>query len=739
MTSRIRTLLAVAVALSSAIGAMVAAPPAGAAERGKVLIVSLPRLTWSTVRAQQPANLMGFIAESAVASMSLRTLGPTTSAGEAYATIGAGNRSGAAEDIAGLAFDADDAFELGTAAEALQRRTGARAGDDAVVHLGAAEIRGWNGRLLYGAEPGSLGSAVRRTAVVANADAPQFSGGVVAHREAALAMMGSGGVVPAGTVSGILNRTDADAPFGIRADAAVVIDEARKAWAGADVLLVEASDLERAELFNEYATPEQRRRHQRDAVRRADRILGALLDMVDADDLVMVLSPTSPRSDEQLTVAAIRGPGFEPGLARSATTRRVGYVSLSDVAPTIVDFTGVEAPEAMTGTIMTSAGGGPPTDADLANLVRVNEMATFRDDATGPVSVVFIILQVLVYGLCALALRRGRRFAGPVAALALAVLAVPPLAFLSGLVRYDTLGLAPYLVVLFAGAIVLGALVARLTGGHPTLGPALLTGFTLGLLLVDVLTGGWLQINTVFGYSPIVAGRFAGYGNLAFALVAMSTIVFTTSMWAVLAGRALSARAQLTAVAVLLALVIVVVGSPAWGSDVGGVLASVPAFLAVLVVLSGRTVRGRLLPIGLSGVAAVSVFAAIDLARPASARTHLGRFADRLLDDPTNVFEILQRKLQTNISILTSSIWTLAIPIALVFLLFVTWRGAPRLQRVEESVPGLRATLVAGLVAGLLGFALNDSGVAVPAMMLAVLLPYLSYLLLRVPERDLAP
>ena len=31
---------------------------------------------------------------------------------------------------------------------------------------------------------------------------------------------------------------------------------------------------------------------------------------------------------------------------------------------------------------------------------------------------------------------------------------------------------------------------------------------------------------------------------------------------------------------------------------------------------------------------------------------------------------------------------------------------------------------------GVLGFALNDSGVAVPAMMLGVLLPYLTYLLL---------
>ncbi len=39
--------------------------------------------------------------------------------------------------------------------------------------------------------------------------------------------------------------------------------------------------------------------------------------------------------------------------------------------------------------------------------------------------------------------------------------------------------------------------------------------------------------------------------------------------------------------------------------------------------------------------------------------------------------------------------------------------------------------LAGGLLVAFLGFALNDSGVAVPAMMFAVLLPYLTYVLLR--------
>jgi hypothetical protein len=49
-------------------------------------------------------------------------------------------------------------------------------------------------------------------------------------------------------------------------------------------------------------------------------------------------------------------------------------------------------------------------------------------------------------------------------------------------------------------------------------------------------------------------------------------------------------------------------------------------------------------------------------------------------------------------------------------------------------VPGLRACLVGGTVVGVLGFALNDSGVAVPAMLLGVLLPHVTYLAVRTTD-----
>jgi len=93
--------------------------------------------------------------------------------------------------------------------------------------------------------------------------------------------------------------------------------------------------------------------------------------------------------------------------------------------------------------------------------------------------------------------------------------------------------------------------------------------------------------------------------------------------------------------------------------------------------------------------------------------------------------DVLQRKLSSNLNILTSSVWTLTIPFALGLLIYLARRRTGFLRDLQEEVPGIRPMLAGGLLVAVLGFALNDSGVAVPAMMFAVLLPYLTYVLLR--------
>ena len=717
---------------------------------GRVLVVSMPRLVWQDVADLAPPNLVSLLEQSAVASLSVRAIGPRTDLGEGYVTLGAGNRARVQRDRAGDAVDADEALGPNTGAELYRAVTGEDPGDAAVLSLAIGDAVADADRLLYGSAPGAMGQAIAdaglSAAVIANADGGPPLGADERHREAALAMMDEAGRVAGGTVGSQLGVVDLAAPGGRRMDPEAVLAAFDEAWeGGSSAVLVEMSDLERADRNGLPPTGPERAAGLATPLAEADELLGELLERVDLSrDRVLVVSPAAPGNFGRLTTFAMAGRGIEPGRARSATTRRDGFVTLPDVGATVLDSLDLDLPGSMNSTAITSSGGSPFVIEDAGRLADVDEIARFRDRTVGPVSVVYIVLQVLAYGLAALALsRRSRRLRPVVGWAALVILATPPVAFLSGLWRYDRLGLVPYVVAVFVVAALVAAL-ARLTRRYHDFLPALtLVAVNWLLQLVDVALGSGLQLNTPFGYSPIVAGRFQGFGNLAFAILAASAIVVATGAlslrqpaWPLDAAVGYETpRSNLWWAAGVLTLTFLVDGLPSMGADVGGVLATVPAFALVLVLLAGwRVSILKAVVVGAVTLGALAALAALDLSRPESSRTHLGRFAQRIADGDAGI--VVERKLQSNLSILTSSVWTWLVPACLAFVAFLALRRTGYLHRLQRRVPGVRACLLGALVVGTLGFALNDSGVAVPAMMFGIVLPWVIWLLL---ETERAP
>ncbi len=721
------------VVLGVAAGGASAAPERAATPR-RVLIVTLPRLTWDGLRSTDTPHLRSFLDRAAVASMSTRTVGPRTDPSGAYLTIGAGNRADSLDPLtAGEAADVGESTPSGSAADVYRRRTGITPTGQVVV-LSVAEQQARNQSLLYGAVPGAFGTALVRAGhhvgVVGNADETLNDG---THREVALGAMGRTGQVTAGEVSSSLLVADDAAPFGVRTDPAAVRTSVAGSWADADVLLVEMSDLERAEEARAQSTPAQGDAQFRRALRASDRLFGQLMDTVDpARDLVVVVGPTAPLSSEQLTVFGMRGPGIERGWARSPTTRRAGFMTLTDVAPTVLERLGIDRPEAMNDTPADSVANDLTLDARIDTMVRDNDRAVFRDAATGPITVAFIVLLVVLLLLVAWCVSAHERWAGWLRWFALVVLATPAAIYLSGLLPYGPFDTTTFGLAILLGAAVLATLVLPAQRADEVLAPVVLAGFAVLLLGVDIVTGGNLQLNTVFGYSPIVAGRFAGYGNQAFSILTISALVLVTGGWEIwVRRRPGSSNAGRVAFAVVVfAVVVVLDGAPTLGADVGGVLASVPAFAVCTLLLLGRRIRLRLVAlIGAATVGILVLFALIDLSRPVESRTHLGRFAAKLIDGDGAL--IVQRKLDANISILTSTIWTVVIPIALIFLAYLTWRPNRMLQRINGRHTTFRAFGTSALTLGVLAWALNDSGVSIPALMLTVALPYTAYLALQ--------
>jgi hypothetical protein len=405
------------------------------------------------------------------------------------------------------------------------------------------------------------------------------------------------------------------------------------------------------------------------------------------------------------------------------------------VAPTILELVGVNRPPSMEGRPALAGAQGGDASARRRYLIHTEEDAQFRDRLVTPLGLAFVVLQLGLAVLAATVLRwqRRGRWRELVEMTSLWLLFMLPVSYLAGLVRFAELGTVPYFAFLGGGALVLALAARLLLRVEVDAGDGLRDLLPLGVALVVVaavivgsaLTGSRLQLNTIFGDSPIVAGRFSGINNITFAQLISATLLLCAfgAHW-------LTGRRGIVFATILMAGVLVVDGMPAFGADVGGVLAAAPSFVLVAALLRGSRIGVRTVVLGAAGtVAAIGAFALFDLARPSSRRSHLGRLLEQIDAEGWSAFtQVVERKADANLSVLTKSPWTLMVPAALAFVAYLVYRSPSALGEMQRRVPELEYALAGLLVAGLLGFALNDSGIAVPGMMLGVLIPVLSYL-----------
>ncbi len=720
------------------------ASPARATRARRVLVLSLPAVVWSDLSQRYLPNLDALFADSAVANLSTRA--PTLHADlvSGYATVGAGDKATAGKNPDdGAAYDAQEDVSGEPAAELFARRTGLEA-SSGLVHLGVAELAAANESSLWRAHLGALGDALDRAgfsrAVIANGDGTERGEPAVPRRAAVTALMGADGTVPGGSVSDRLLQRDQRAPFGVRLDQNAVVDAFRSAWTDRSVVLVEASDLVRADAYAKRQSSAERAATLDDALSNTDRLVGALLAEVDpATDAVFVVGPTPSRTGGGLTVAALRAPGVRAGLMRSGTTQRAGYVQLMDVAPTILDALGVHRPATMRGRPFTVGPSTASTDALRATLVDGNEAAEFRSVILTPVAIVFTVLVAGLLFAAAVGVvgaRRGhRRGVRVLPWLALATLGYVAAVYLARLFPFHRLGLVAFWGFLAVVSFVFAAVLWWGSRRRPL--DALIGGLAslVALLVGDVVLGSRLQFDSGFGFSPEVAGRFIGFGNVSYAVLASASVLLA----GLLAYRVRGRGGVVLAVGVL-GIAVVADGAPFWGADVGGVLTMVPAFALAAVLLFQLRVRVRtLLLLFGATLTALALALVVDLSRPAGSRTHLARLVEQIGGEGSSAFTtVLHRKLEMSLSTLSSSQWRPMVPLVLAFVAFLVWGPGQVFARLLARVPQLRAVLAGLAVVAALGFALNDQGIVVPAVMLGVLAPTLVLLVVSEPITSVA-
>ncbi|NLV55293.1 MAG: hypothetical protein GXY13_06760 [Acidimicrobiales bacterium] len=741
----LRRLAALTLVLGAAHAALLgpARPAAAAADRpdhpGRLLVISVPGLTWAEVEEHDLPNLERLLDGAALANLAPRSVSARATPGSAYLTISAGTRAATSGSTDGQVLGLDEESAGSDAGEIFTRRTGVTPDGPYVSLVWPSLVRA-NAARPYDAELGllteTLEAAEVSASVIGNADGTESIGSTY-ERQVGLALADANGVVPAGELGKGLLAADPSQPFGLRLDLDAVESRFTSEWRDAlpgrrhlgGVVMVEASDTARLLRYRSTVDLGRYQELYAEALARTDDLIGRLLDQVTEEDTVMLLAPYNRRGDRDLTVVALRGPRVERGYLRSASTQRAGFLTLVDVAPTVLDVLGIDRPTTMEGRPAIAVASDDPLAERVDHLVTRNLEARFRERLLNPTTTAVLVLLAGITAAAMFAHTSGwsARARATIAFLGLVDLGILPASYLARAFPIERLGEGFYWAFVVAVAVVaaVASTVAARVTRRPLVAVTGLLALVFGVIAADVMTGSNLSLSAAFGYSATGNSRLYGISNYAYAQVAAAVCLLA----AILASR--GRRGRIAAVGLMVAT-LAVLGVPVWGSDVGGVLAFTPAVLVFVFLLRGRRIRLRTVGLAVAATAAaIGVFGALDLARPPGERAHLGRLFERVGDEGVGpLVSIIERKLLANLSVSTSSLWVLAIPMGIGFAAYLLRAPDRPYGAMVRWLPALPAGLWSLLVAGVLGSALNDSGVIVGGIAAAVVTASLVVLLM---------
>ena len=474
------------------------------------------------------------------------------------------------------------------------------------------------------------------------------------------------------------------------------------------------------------------------ALAAADTELQRLVAELPAGTTFLVTAPGSTTKPPHLQLTLVDGAGYQAGLLEASSTRQPGLVALTDLTPTVLGWLGRGVPSGVIGAQLTRGDRGP-LDATIRSLVARDTAEQVWLSTHDAFYWAYLLVGAAVLAAIGLACwgdtperreQRARwwRVAG------VFVVSVPAGTFLASLVPWWRSAHPAAWLYGIAGALALVIALAALlvTRRRDPLAPfGVVCLFTVVVMGLDVMTGSRLQLETPFGLSMLVGGRFYGIGNEALGIYGV-TALFSAAWLALVALRRYpsSPRPALAVATAVAMYAVVASGWPGFGGKVGGTLAMVPCFLLLLAAVAGiRLNWRRVLLFAVSGLALFAAFALISYFTGIAGKSDIGTFAGNALHGHGG--SVLLRKIHANLGSLSVSMVSPLIPIVVLLTGLLLWRPAwfgrktilKTMPLAYAAEPLLRPVLVVLWLMPVLGWFADDSGVIVPGAALPMVLP----------------
>lgn len=682
----------------------------------RVIMVIINRIDFNDL--ERMPYVRKLIDKSSIALMNTRASGKNSEF-KSYATIGWGTRAEASHNTS-FFHNVDNNIS-----SVYERRTGKKVFENGIVNLDINKLITRNLKGEYGSIPGVLGQVLSengyKTALIGNGDTAD-----VQLTPAGLIAMDLDGYIHSGDISDRLVEKDNTRPFGLKTNYKLLLDKFKGEYLNSNLIVIETGDTMRLERYKENLYPEIYEEYKVNILNEIDDFISNIVENFNKENTKLIIvtpypSDMAASKGDRLTPLVIYEGSDRGQIFHSKTTRRGGIVGNVDIAPTILSYFNLTT-DKMTGSVLQSI----PQKNNLSYIHNLNKRVVNTSVQRYRVLYSFAVYQIItsVIALVLIILK------GTLSAKWYKYIS---LALVGNMVAPFTLLLMPlfgaknititYLLLLAITVVIIFAI--HLVSKGNSLNVILYTMALLVFgLLIDIVSGQNLIKNSLLGYDPIIGARYYGIGNEYMGILIGAVLVFTTVL---MERYCVNKHIPI----IFYGLVIVIIGFPKLGANVGGTITAVFAFLFVSIRLLGQKINfKKLICIGLAVIFAVGLMALIDLFIIES-KSHLAGAINQIISNgPIAIYQIIVRKVSMNLRIMGVTIWSKVLLSAIAVLGILFYKPIGWIKKISIKYPKLAIGWSGIIVACVIGFAVNDSGIVAAATSIIFLTSTILYLII---------
>ncbi|WP_099192146.1 hypothetical protein [Tepidibacter mesophilus] len=676
-------------------------------EKGKVILININRTSITDFEnieyLNNKMNETGY-----VGLMNIKGSNGTSDI-RSYASIGAGTRA----YINPLDIDFRTLNENNK--EIYLRRTGINPGYINNLDVNKTNVSNEKGE--YGAFLGAIGYEFNNKnldlAILGNADTDEEK-----NREIALIGMDQNGQIENGNIEDI-NIKDQTMPFGIRTDYDKLKEETQKYYDENNLLIVELGDTYRLDMYKENLNEASYEKIKREIYSNISDYLEKVFEISNKDDRIYIISAYPEKQDyidgySLSPIVLFDGEG--KGLITSGTTRRKGVLSNLDISADIFDYFGIKSDVIVGKTIQKIS-----YDNNMEFLSKDYDKIVSNMKIRIPVLYTYAAFEMIMWIIMLVAIffrhKTPKNTFRVLCAILKFTISIPFVLLIAPLLNYSTKG---SIITCIIGLLIIVYFIVYKFVKDDLSKLILLSALVAGGVLIDGATGQNMIKSSLLGYDPIIGARYYGIGN-EYMGVLIGSLIF--SVVGMLQKNIINKKVA----SLILLASIVILGHPKMGANVGGTITAVFSFLYLIMTLYDIKVDlKKMIFIGVAVVGVVSTMAIIDIYFIKS-QSHLAGAIKKITSGgPFVILQIITRKIAMNMKLIGVSIWSKVLILGLLIVIVLFQKPVGILKKVCDKYSYLAKGWTSIIVASIIGFLVNDSGVVAAATSIAyVIIPVL--------------